>query len=126
MNNNTSFMSRPPANDLAAKAAGATMTVGLKSFMESTLWVRTGVAVAPTTVTADAAGFGAFTSAKLKRGSFLGAYGAPCWRRANGFTRYRGANDYVMQAGGWRAAPPTGAGSACASRPPSGNRRHGA
>ena len=88
---------------------GSAMTVGLKSFMESTVWVRTGVAVAPTTIAADAAGFGAFTSAKINRGSFLGTYGAPCWRRANGVTPYRGANDYVMQAGGWRAAPPTGA-----------------
>ena len=55
----------------------------------------------------------------------IGAYGAPCWRRANGVTRYRGANDYIMQAGGWQAPPDTQTGAkANRSAISAGHRTH--
>ena len=70
-------------------------------------WVRPGIRVGPTTISADADGCGAFAPEcrVTSAASFLGVYRAPCWRRAPDDHPYRGDNDYTFQVGGWRAAP---------------------
>ena len=79
----------------------------MQDVMNRKSWVRSGVALHPTTVVADSGGLGAFapTHEYTLRGSFLGVYRAPSWRRASPDSKYRGKSDYVMQVGLWRAAP---------------------
>ena len=69
-------------------------------------WLRPGIVIWPTTVSADPGGMGAFAPAGgLGRGKFIGMYCADNWWRAPIMTPYRGRNKYVMQVGDFRCGP---------------------
>jgi hypothetical protein len=70
-------------------------------------WVRPGVFVDSTTISADKGGRGAFAPRHgvTRKASFIGVYRATNWRRSSGDSKYRGSNDYTFQVGSWRAAP---------------------
>ena len=69
-------------------------------------WLRPGIVIWPTTVSADPGGMGAFAPAGgLGRGKFIGMYCADNWWRAPITTPYRGRNKYVMQVGDFRCGP---------------------
>ena len=78
----------------------------MEGVMARKTWVRTGVRIGPTTISADA-GRGAFapTGRVTRKASFIGVYRARSWRRACEDSEYRGTNDYTFQIGSWRASP---------------------
>ena len=62
----------------------------MESLMARKTWVRTGVRIGSTTISADA-GRGAFapTGRVTRKASFIGVYRARSWRRACGDSEYR-------------------------------------
>ena len=68
------------------------MRLLMQDVMNMKNWVRSGVRLGPTTVAADSKGLGAFAPSQemIPRGSFVGVYRAPFWRRAAPHSAYRG------------------------------------